>query len=276
MKTKLFLFLFVCITSHACQSNENTSVEKSISTNTLVEDSIPPSTTHVEYYENGEIKLEAEILDGLFNGSFREYNSNGSLSKTGNMVKGRKNGIWRTFDQSGSLESAELYNLDELLFELDPNDFLFESVLFDGQNMEILLPAKWENKLTSNNNILIQSVKKCDASIGFCPNLTVAVERIGLNISPEDYINKSVETMTNQFPDLRVIAQGDVIINGLSSFQITYIFQTEGIKLGGITTWIFSSDKAYVVTGMASNQEKSEFLRYKDYFQEISSSIKKM
>ena len=64
------------------------------------DDEAPP---HVQYYDNGEIKLRGSHLGGEMHGHWEFFRRDGSMMRSGDFDRGRQVGLWRTYDRSGEL-----------------------------------------------------------------------------------------------------------------------------------------------------------------------------
>jgi antitoxin component YwqK of YwqJK toxin-antitoxin module len=59
------------------------------------------------YYENGKIREEYELENGMYEGAFRSYDENGHLTCIGNYHLGKQDGIFRYFDPEGRVYENE-------------------------------------------------------------------------------------------------------------------------------------------------------------------------
>jgi antitoxin component YwqK of YwqJK toxin-antitoxin module len=59
-----------------------------------------------DYYEDGTLKSEYNLKDGLIEGVINAYHANGQLRKTGNYSKGLGNGIFKEYDESGQITAT--------------------------------------------------------------------------------------------------------------------------------------------------------------------------
>lgn len=229
---------------------------------------------YTEYYENGNKKVICKNTDGIMNGEYIKYFIDGQIEEQGLMINGTKNGVWKTYDNKGGINKVQEFYNDTLLFVLDESDFLFKQEVVDEGNFEMMIPKEWEIIRNVDAPLLLISSKVCDETIKFCPNITISKEELGNQIDFSDYIQRNVDLLSQQLSYFKPIAKGDIEIDGNSAFQLTYLMQVEGVKLGGITTWIKANNYVYVITGMAINEKESEFLKYKGLFQEVTSTLK--
>lgn len=207
-------------------------------------------------------------------GEWVERYDNGNISKSGFINNGAKNGIWKYFHTDGSLEKVHQYFNDTLLFVLDKNDFLFSRQFSENKEIGINIPIRWEIQKDNSQTLLIAR-KQCIDSTAFCPNITITKDILSdsNNIDFENYVKSNIILLSERLPYFKPIAGGNIIIDTLPAYQLTYLMQVNGVKLGGITTWIYNGLDAYVITGMAINEQDSEFLRFKVVFQGVTSSF---
>ena len=50
-------------------------------------------------YEDGKVKFEVELKDGLKHGDYREYYPNGNLKIKGKFKKGIQTGTWKVYEE---------------------------------------------------------------------------------------------------------------------------------------------------------------------------------
>lgn len=61
------------------------------------------TTSHIEHYANGRLKMTGFHLAGEMHGDWEWYRLDGSLMRTGSFDRGRQSGPWRTFDRAGRM-----------------------------------------------------------------------------------------------------------------------------------------------------------------------------
>ena len=54
-------------------------------------------------------RIEARLVEGVFNGPYRQYYANGRLRLQGVYSEGKKEGVWSSFHKNGQLHSKGLY-----------------------------------------------------------------------------------------------------------------------------------------------------------------------
>ncbi|WBX75424.1 DUF3352 domain-containing protein [Tenacibaculum ovolyticum] len=55
-----------------------------------------------EYYDDGKLKFEVELDDGMLDGDYKMYYPNGSLKLKGSYKNGKQSGTWRAYDEKDS------------------------------------------------------------------------------------------------------------------------------------------------------------------------------
>lgn len=219
-------------------------------------------------------EVESTDVSNKGDGVYTEKHDNGNVFVRGFLKKGLKEGVWKYYQKDGSLADVYLFSEDSLLFELDKDDFIFSAKSLNKHNASIEIPIKWEVVQEKESSLLLTANKLCGDSMIFCPNLTVVYESIQKSeIKFEEYIKKCINLLEQKFPYFKLVAAGDVSNEDHLGYQITYLMLIDNVKLGGITTWINNGSDVYIITGMASNEKNSEFLKYKSLFQEITSSF---
>jgi hypothetical protein len=267
--TKVALWLTLLLVG-ACQSKQNTEQNMEKANN----QSVAEDTIHTEFYSNGNKKVVVNIEQGKYNGKYSFYSENGKLSEEGIMIMGLKNGIWKYYDKDNYLQKVLEYDNDKILFELDKADFSLLPHVIEKERIEINVPINWKTDTNYNLPILLSSKKKCDVSVVFCPNFTLTKEALQKDMTFDDYLKFSYKLMGQKISYFKAVTQGQLLINGLPAFQIAYLGLVNGVKLGGVTTWINKGNDVYIVTGLAINEKDSEFLKYKGLFQEVASSFR--
>jgi len=67
------------------------------------------SKTFVEYYENGQVKFEVSLKDGLKHGRYFQYDSLGNMIIKGRYRDDEKSGAWRFYNENGNVTKKERY-----------------------------------------------------------------------------------------------------------------------------------------------------------------------
>ncbi len=63
----------------------------------------------VEYFDDGSVKREFKIKDGILDGSYKEYHPNGKVKIKGAFDRGEPTGKWKYFDEEGKLIKVDKY-----------------------------------------------------------------------------------------------------------------------------------------------------------------------
>lgn len=74
---------------------------------------IPYTGDYREYYDNGTLRLEMKIADGLPEGTYVVYFENRKPQEIRSYRAGKAHGLWRSYDVSGQLISEAEYNQGE-------------------------------------------------------------------------------------------------------------------------------------------------------------------
>lgn len=64
---------------------------------------------HVEYFDDGTLKLEVELKNGLKHGNIKEYHSNGELRLKGEYDEDVPKGKWKYYNEEGDLIKVDKY-----------------------------------------------------------------------------------------------------------------------------------------------------------------------
>ena len=67
--------------------------------------------SHVEYYENGQIKQEGIYKNGIRDGKWIYYRENGQIGWEKTWKKGKKDGKWVEYDKEGSIMKKSCYEV---------------------------------------------------------------------------------------------------------------------------------------------------------------------
>lgn len=100
------------------EEGDTLTTETSLEDNIILDESLIilddlSASEYKEYFENGELKLEAGVKNGLKHGSFKEYYENGELKIKGKFKEDQKTGTWRFFDVEGNEIGKEKYGDEE-------------------------------------------------------------------------------------------------------------------------------------------------------------------
>lgn len=91
----------------------------------------------IEYYPNGNIKLEYDEIDGKKHGLYKEYYENGNMKYEINFVYGKKQGLCCTYREDGECIVRANFANDKMNGEHkevveDPEPSLVVSTMVDG------------------------------------------------------------------------------------------------------------------------------------------------
>lgn len=226
-----------------------------------------------EYYSNGNIKVRVPLKNNIEHGHYYSFHNNGMIEKSGVVIKGKKNGLWKYSDSLGRVFAAKQYYNDSIVHNLDAIDFDYLNKKLD-KNIEIKIPKKWTvvNDFVEKPILLVLR-KECKKTVSFCPNLTITYESSIIETEQDKYIKKSNEILKSNFKNYRVIKERKYFSNGITYYEKIYTGNSKDINIGGITTWIFSSNKTYIITGLALNEKDNPFLKYEGLFKDITNSL---
>lgn len=65
--------------------------------------------SRLEFFDDGTVKAEGSMRDGLLHGRWRWYRSDGSLLRTGSFARGEQVGRWETWGRDGRLVRSTEY-----------------------------------------------------------------------------------------------------------------------------------------------------------------------
>ena len=68
-----------------------------------------------EYYDNGNLKIEANLKEGLKHGIYREYFDNGNLRVKGRYKNDLMDGNWKIYDENGNIVERKKFRLGKEL-----------------------------------------------------------------------------------------------------------------------------------------------------------------
>ncbi|SNY99681.1 toxin-antitoxin system YwqK family antitoxin [Flagellimonas pacifica] len=226
-----------------------------------------------EYYANGNVKLRAELKEGIEHGAYFKYFKNQTVEESGVKIKGKKNGLWKYYDSLGKIKSAKHFYNDSLVYNLDTSDFEYRSKIIDAV-LQVEIPEKWTVIKDAQTPVLLALKKECEKDIPFCPNLTITYES-SINTSEiETYLKKNDDVLKSSLNNYKVLKKREYVFEDNTYFEKVYIGSSQGINIGGITTWIFSNKRTYIITGLALNEKENSFLKYEGLFKDIINEIK--
>jgi antitoxin component YwqK of YwqJK toxin-antitoxin module len=97
----------------------------------------PYSGTYLQYYENGNVKIEYHLAEGILNGVTTLYFENGQKSEVRSYKNGRKDGIWCVWNTEGVKVAQASYKNDKkdgiwIIWDNEGN-LLYEIEYFRGE-----------------------------------------------------------------------------------------------------------------------------------------------
>ncbi|MDG1781858.1 MAG: hypothetical protein P8H59_12945 [Flavobacteriales bacterium] len=205
-------------------------------------------------------KLDSKMIDS-------------DVVEIGDYQNGKKNGVWKTFEND-SLISVNQYHNDTLQFNLDVNDFRWNSVNLVHPLNSIKVPSLWlEEAFKVENGTVLSWRKDCDKSLDYCPNLSLVQFSTDEDIDFSVLVKKELSNLVKRHEEIKFVAEGEIEVNQVQGYQVTYLTKTEGMVLGWVTTWLLQGNDIVVLTGTSLNQGESSFIEYKNLFMEITESV---
>lgn len=226
-----------------------------------------------DHYTNGNIKLRAELEEGIEHGVYFKFHKNQAVEESGVKIKGKKNGLWKYYDSFGKIKSVKHFYNDSLVYNLDTSDFEYRSKKIDDV-LQVETPKKWTIIKDIQNPVLLALKKECEKDISFCPNLTITYE-LPINTSEiETYLKKNDDVLKSSLDNYKVLKKREYVFEGNKYFEKVYTGSSQGVNIGGITTWVFNNKRTYIITGLALNEKENSFLKYEGLFKDIINKIK--
>lgn len=91
------------------------------------------------------------------------------------------------------------------------------------------------------------------------PNFGVTSERLGQDMSAEDYLEQAKKIMTQVMPGFSFLEQKSETISGRDGVRFKYNIEIEGQKLTLVGFAVIDKQMAYVVTGGCKDEQYAEF-----------------
>ena len=248
------ILLLFCITLFISCDDSNNTVKNS--------DDIPVTIEN----KNGETDYKMEVDS---NSSIHVIDKKDGSTEKGLLVQSKRNGVWKVFDKSKVLSNVYYYYNDSLLYVLDKNDYNFVRYNVNG-SLSILKPKNWEVYPNTNNKQILASFQKpvTNNVNFFTPLINIQSDSLQKSNSFEDYVNHEVQSLNNN-STFKLMSIKEYGIGNYKATQATYIIIVNDIKLGVVTSWINKGKAIYIINCMASNENKGDFLHYKELFQDI-------
>ena len=92
--------------------------------------------TYQSWYDNGQLGVQSEYLNGKLHGIYQEWYSNGQLMLQSEYLNGKRHGIRYTWNKNGSLKYIQQFDTDNILVHVnyENNPILIE--IHDEANVE--------------------------------------------------------------------------------------------------------------------------------------------
>ena len=131
------------------------------------------------------------------------------------------------------------------------------------RNMSIQLPANWEQLPPLPNGLYPFKNSKCDTTLAFCENLIIHFQPNSGKLSLQQVENSILEALPNRYKQYRFISSQDTIIDDKPGKLIDYMVNEQAIDLGATMGVVIKNDTVVVLTGMALNQPKGNYTKYR-------------
>ncbi len=238
----IFTSLFVMI---SCNHNKNEESTKDKSFNIM--NIIFPDAEYTTRYEDGNIKVEAK------------------------MINGHPYGIWKKYDNKGALESSIYFFEGKVVVNIDISDYDLKTFFFDKNQLSIKLPTNWLLEQYDINKATIMAIKQMPDNDVFFPTITVTKFNNPNNIDIVDYVKENIKEVKLSFQEL-VIEGEKMDTSSNDIYELTYSAIYNGSKLGIFSVYYKVNDAIYTVTCIADGRP-IEFVKYKDLFKQIAYSL---
>ena len=104
-----------------------------------------------EFYENGQIKLDSNIINGQPHGENKEYYENGELMMEGSFKEGKNEGLWKGYYENGKKKIEEEYKdgINHGIYKkYYENGKLYQETTFnDGENDGLYMEYKEDGSI---------------------------------------------------------------------------------------------------------------------------------
>lgn len=117
-------------------------------------------------------------------------------------------------------------------------------------------PSDWEE--LHGMGTLVSFAAPGESSKGR-PNFGVTSERLGQNMSPEEYIEQAKKIMTQVMPGFKFLEQRSETIHDRKGVRFKYSIEVDGQKLTLVGFAVINKQMAYVVTGGCKDEQFQEF-----------------
>lgn len=227
---------------------------------------------NVDYYENGKIKSDYELKDGVKHGKFKLYSSDGKLLEQGDMYEGKRNGLCKQFDSNGKLVKVCVFAEDSLIRYLDLDDYIYKKKRISG--IQIFVPKKWEEVQVNSPNFILGFKKNyTNHDLVFTPNISITKEKFKDGEKFKDFFKRYFTLLFTTTPKFKALSEKNLFINDFQAYQMIFRSEHEGLPLCTFITCIKVEDSAYIIIGGSLCEKEIDFLEYKGLFKEISESF---
>lgn len=205
-----------------------------------------------------------EFTDGLY---VTKY-PNGNVFIKGLVLNGNKNGVWKVYDKDGNLLKAYHFFKGKKLFDIDIDDYNLDTKFFNSE-LTIKLPKEWIFKEDIEKQA-ITAVKPQSNDSVLSPSFNITKSIIPEGKTFDDIEEISINELKSFFPDFKLKEKKFDKIADLDCFVFIYLVKYNKKTLAVYSFYYKSGKDVYLLTCMS---EGSEFLKYKDLFEEISKTI---
>jgi len=259
-----FSLCVVCVFFFSCKGKNQTN--QKATTQVVNGDSVK-----MIYDDNGKLLSKGIIHNGEYNGFVISYYDDGVPKNEGVILNNKRIGLWKEFDKNGTLEAAEHYDADSVLFKFDKSDFDFQQIT-SQYGFKISAPKTWVQKDKPEPPLLMEIYQSTDSFIHH-PNLQIIADSINSNDLQGFCKNYITNFWKNNGAAIQLVYSRNVVINSKPSCQIGYKIIFKNQNLAGVATFIKNGNMMFVLSGMALNDGKIGFLRYKDLFEQIAATF---
>ncbi len=141
------------------------------------------------------------------------------------------------------------------------------------RSMSIQLPTGWKQLSPLPNDIHPFQNSQCDSTLAFCENLTIHFQPNDEKLSLQQIESAILEALSNRHKQYRLIHSGDTVIDSKPAKLIDYMFNERATDLGATMGVVIRNDTVVVVEGMALNQPKGEYAKYRHTMVSIIASL---
>ena len=141
------------------------------------------------------------------------------------------------------------------------------------QSLSIQLPIGWQEVSNADKSLHIFKNSQCDTSLAFCENLSVNFRPNTANLSLKQVENSILASLPVRYNKFRLISSRDTIIHTMPAKVIDYMVNEQATDLGATMGVVIKNDTVVVITGMALNQPKGTYIKYRRPIMGIINSL---